>query len=77
MYLVHKTNLASVWNKFLKGRNKIKTKPVKRAFFSRALSSNKPKELWNTIHSVLHASSQPIKVDPDALNKHFSFTLQR
>ena len=27
---------------------------VKRAFFRRALSSNKPKELWNTKHRILH-----------------------
>ena len=50
---------------------------VKRAFFRRALSSNKPKELWNTKHRILHPSPQPIKADSDALNKHFSSISQR
>jgi len=78
-HLAHKINSASVWNKFREVRNKIKTKikSVKRTFLRRALSSNKPKELWNTIHRILHPSPQPIKADPDALNKHFSSTSQR
>ena len=60
-------------------RNKIKTKikTVKRAFFKKALSSKKPKELWNTIHRILHPSPQSIKADPDVLNNHFSSTSQR
>ena len=76
-YLVHKTNLASVWNKFREVRNKIKTKikSVKCAFFfRRTLLFNKPKELWNTIDRISHSGPQPIKADPDTLNKHFSST---
>lgn len=44
-YLAHKTNLASVWNKFREVRNKIKTriKSVKRGFFRKALTSIGPK----------------------------------
>ena len=78
-YLAHKTNLASVWNTFRELHNKIKTKikSVKRAFLRRALSSNKPKELWNINHRILHPSPQPIKADSDALNKHFSSISQR
>lgn len=72
-YLGHKTNLASVWNKLREVGNKIKTriKSIKRAFFRWALSFNKTEELWNTIHRILHPRPQPIKADPDALNKHF------
>lgn len=60
-------------------RNKIKTKikSIKRAFFRRALTSNRPKEPRNIIHRILYPSPQSIKVDPDALNKHFSSTSQR
>ena len=79
-YLRHKTGSASVRNKLCEVGNKIKTKikSLKRAFFRRALSSNKPKELWNTIHRILHpCSPQPIKADPDALNRHFSSTSHR
>ena len=78
-YLAHKKNLVSIWNKFLEVRNKIKTKikSIKHAFFRRAISSNRPKEPRNIIHRILYPSPQPIKVDPDALNKHFSSTSQR
>ena len=50
--------------------NKIKTKikSIKRAFFRRALTSNRPKEPRNIIHRILYPSPQSIKVDPDALN---------
>lgn len=77
-YLAHKKNLVSIWNKFLEVRNKIKTKikSIKHAFFRRALSSNRPKEPRNIIHRILYPSPQPIKVDPDALNKRFSSTSQ-
>lgn len=78
-YLAHKKNLGSIWNKFLEVRNKIKTKikSIKHAFFRRALSSNRSKEPRNIRHCILYPSPQPIKVDPDALNKHFSSTSQR
>lgn len=78
-YLAHKKNLVSIWNKFLEVRNKIKTKikSIKHAFFRRALSSNRPKEPRNIIHRILYPSPQPIKVDPDVLNKHFRSTSQR
>ena len=73
-YLAHQTSSPSVWDKFREVRNKIRTKikKVKREFIQKALSSKKPKELWNTIHRILNPTPQPIKADPDALNKHFS-----
>ena len=55
-YLAHQTNLACVGDKYRKVRNKIRTetKKVKRSFYKKALSSKKPKELWNTIHRILN-----------------------
>ena len=78
-YLAHKTSSPCVWDKFREVRNKIrmKIKTVKRAFFRQALSSRKPKELWNIIHRILHPSPRPIKADPNVLNEHFSSTSQR
>ena len=79
--LAHKTNPPStnVWSEFREVRNKIKTKikKVKRCFYEKVLSSRKPKELWQTIHRLLHPNPQPIRADPNLLNKHFSSTSQR
>ena len=60
-------------------RNKIKTKikQVKRGFYEKALSSSKPKELWQNFHGRLHPNPHPIKADPNVLNKYFSSTTQR
>ena len=80
-HLAHKTKSIStnVWSEFREVRNKIKTKikKIKRCFYEKALSSRKPKELWRTIHRLLHPNPQPIKADPNRLNKHFSSTSQR
>ena len=40
-----------------------------------ALSYKRPKEVWKTIHRILHPSQQPITVYPD--NKHFTFAAER
>ena len=63
---------------FRKVRNRIRTKITnfKRAFFKKALSSSKPKELWNIIPRTLNPSPQPIRADRDVLNEHFSSTCQ-
>ena len=78
-HLAHQTNLESVWNRFREVRNALKTKikKIKRSFYQKALSSRKPKELWQTIHRILHSNPQSIKADPDDLNNHFSFIAQR
>ncbi|CAB3988515.1 Hypothetical predicted protein [Paramuricea clavata] len=78
-YLAHKTNLSHVWNKFRVVRNTIQTniKKVKTAFYQKALSSKKTKELWKVIHRTLHPNPKPINADPDQLNSHFSSTSQR
>ncbi len=81
IHLAHKTKCIStnVWSEFRDVRNKIKTKikKIRRCFYEKALSSQKPKELWRTIHRLLHPNPQPIKADPNQLNKHFSSTSQR
>ena len=78
-HLAHRINAPGIWEKFRDVRNRIRTKikSVKRAFYKKALSSSKPKELWNTIHRILYPSLQPIRADPDVLNEHFSSTCQR
>jgi exonuclease III len=78
-HLAHKTKLDCVWQAFRDIRNQIRTKikKVKRSFYQKALSSRKPKELWRTIHRILHPNPQPINADPNTLNKHFSSTSQR
>ena len=77
-YLAHRINSPGIWEKFGDVRNRIRTKikSVRRAFFKKALSSRKPKELWNIIHRILNPSPQPIRADPDVLNEHFSSTCQ-
>ena len=40
-----------------------------------ALSSKLHKEVWKTIHRLLHPSQQPITVYPD--NKHFASAAER
>ena len=55
-----------------------KNKQVKRLFYpQKALSSNKPKELWQVIHRIPHPNPEPLKVDPDLLNNRFTSTSQR
>lgn len=78
-HLAHRINSTGIWEKFCDVRNRIrpKIKSVKRAFFKKALSSSKPKELWNIIPRTLNPSPQPIRADPDVLNEHFSSTCQR
>ena len=46
-------------------------------FYNRALSSNKPKEVWKVIHRILHPNPQPLQFQPDELNAHFASTAQR
>ena len=65
-----------LWTSYRDKRRKLKSKikKTKRDFYSKALSSNKPKEVWKTIHSILHPSPQPLRHDPDDLNQHFAST---
>ena len=78
-HLAHQTNSESVWNRFREVRNDLKTKikKIKRSFYQKALSSKRPKEIWQIIHRILHPNPQPVKADPENLNNHFSSTAQR
>ena len=42
-----------------------------------ALYSKRPKEVWRTIHLILHPSQQPLRADPDDHNRHFASTVER
>ena len=46
----------------------------KRLFYRKALFSSKPKEPWWVIHHILHPDPQPVRVDPELLNNHFTST---
>ena len=61
--------------------NKKKIKVVigkaKRSFFLTALSSKRPKEVWRVIHRVLNPITNPLRADPDQLNKYLIGTNER
>ena len=59
-------------------RNKLKNliKKAKRSFMITALSSKRPREVRRTIHRILHPSQQPLRADPDDLNRHFASTAE-
>ena len=59
------------WDMFRHTRNKLKKviKKAKRSFMIASLSSKRPKEVWRTIHRILHPSQLPLRVDPDDLNR--------
>ena len=64
---------------FRYNRNKLKNliKGVKRSFMITALFSKRPKEVWRTIHRILHPSQQSLRADPDDLNRQFTSTAER
>ena len=68
-----------MWNAYRDKRNQLKSETVKtkREFYNKALSSKKPKEVWKTIHRVLHPNPQPLRSDPNELNAHFASTVVR
>ena len=60
-------------------RNELKSKikKTKREFYQKALSSSKPKEIWQIIHRILHPSPQPLRVKPEELNSFFASIAER
>jgi len=75
----HTTEDETAWNDSRKIRNEIKKaiRAAKSSFYKRAMSSKRPKEVWNTIHRILHLNPQTIKANPEILNKHVNTTSQR
>ena len=50
---------------------------MKTSFHQTALSSESPKEIWQTIHQILNSSPARIKADPNDFNKHSIAAAQR
>ena len=73
-YKAHHSGLDSDWKIFRNVKNKIKrlSKIPKQFFYQSALSSKRPKEIWSTIHRILHPNPKPINEDPEKMNGHFS-----
>ena len=73
------TKSEDIWKKFRGLRNLLRTKikQAKRTFYQKALSSKKPKELWQMIHRIINSSPKPISADPNELNVHLTNTTQR
>ena len=69
----------AVWDIFQDSRNSLKKLigKAKRRFMTNALSSKRHKEVWKTIHCILHPSHQSITVYPDELDEHFAFAAER
>ena len=67
----------AAWGIFKDARNSLKKLIGKanRRFMTNALSYKRPKEVWKTIHCILHPSHQSITVYPD--NKHFASAAER
>ena len=67
------------WDMPRYNRNKLKNviKKAKRSFMITTLSFKRPKEVWRTIHRILHPSQQPLHADPDDLNWHLTSTAER
>ena len=59
--------------------NKIKKviKDTKRVFHQSALSSKRPKQIWSTIHRILHPNPKPINEDSEKMNAHFSKSAEK
>ena len=75
----HESREPEVWSAFRLLRNslKVKIRSVKKAFFTKAFSSKRPKEIWRTIHRVLNPNPKPIRVNPNELNTFFTTTAER
>ena len=69
-YVAHKHNDHSKWNQFREKRNDVKKeiRYEKAKFYRKALSPNKPKEVWNTINSILNPPPKPISIKPHTKN---------
>ena len=65
----------AAWGIFKDARNSLKKLIGKanRRFMTNALSYKRPKEVWKTIHCILHPSHQSITVYPDNKQDQFGF----
>ena len=69
-YVAHKHNDHSKWSQFREKRNDAKKeiRYEKAKFYRKALSLNKPKEVWNTINSILNPPPKPISIKSHTKN---------
>ena len=67
----------AAWDIFNDAHNSLKKLigEAKTRFMTNALSSKRHKEVWKTIHCILHPSHQSITVYPN--NKHFASAAER
>ena len=72
-YVAHKHKDHSKWNQFREKRNDVKKeiRYEKAKFYRKALSSNKPKEVWKAISSILNPPPKPKSIKPDTMNNYF------
>lgn len=75
----HETATNEDWKTFRDIRNKVKKtiKKEKADFYRKALSSKRPKEVWNIINKIIKPNHSKIDADPNELNNHFNTTAKR
>ena len=75
----HRTHTTAAWDAFRNVRNRLKRaiRVAREQFVTKALSSKKPKEIWNVIHRILKPSHNPTRFELDSLNKFFVGTAER
>ena len=78
-FAAHQTQSDDDWQTFRTIRNSLKSKikTAKRLFYTTALSSKRPNEVWKFIHRLLNPSRKKINFDAEKLNKHYVTTAQR
>ena len=71
--------IPEAWADFRAVRNKLKSaiRQARVELTTKALSSNKPKDVWRIIHRILKPSPQPLRHDPERLNTFFASTAER
>ena len=75
----HQTGSETDWKLFRQCRNKLKStiRRTKRIFYRKALSSKRPKEIWQTIHRILDPNKKRIDFEPDKLNSYYTTMAQK
>lgn len=70
---------SDTWGAFREVRSLLwsKIKQARKLFIDRALSSTRPKEIWQTVYRILNPSPQPLRLDVDELNNFFASTAER
>ena len=77
--IAQRTNREFYLFEYRESRNAVKKLIIRTMYdsFKRALSSKRPKEVWNTKHRILNPNPERISVDPDDINIFFNRTASR